>query len=88
MIKWVHLKSKHCVSGIGYKYSLFTGKTETIPVQWKIVIFFFFYSAFNLKKGRGTVSGTVTLEPYYVITFLFVWWSLITLGVQEGQKPR
>lgn len=33
MIKWAHLKTKRCVSGIGYKYSLFTWKTETTPVQ-------------------------------------------------------
>lgn len=40
MVKWVHLKTKSCVSGIGYKYSLFTGKTETISVQWKHIYIF------------------------------------------------
>lgn len=39
-IKWVHLGTKCCVSGIGYKYSLFTGKIETFLFNEKLRFFY------------------------------------------------
>lgn len=56
--------------GLDINIHCLQGKLRLFLFNGNLCVFFFFYSVFSLKKERGTASGTVTSEPYYVMPFL------------------